>query len=104
VEDTGRYGRIEISESGPVSNFEEKRSGGPGYINSGTYLFERTLMGYIPDGHISLEQNVLPHLPGKGLYGYPMEGYFIDIGVPKDYLNLCVKATQEHFLKQKNNN
>jgi len=33
----------------------------------------------------SLEKEIIPFLIGKGLYGFPVKGYFIDIGIPEDY-------------------
>jgi len=40
---------------------------------------------HIPKGKSSLEKEVFPKLIGKGFYGMPVRGFFIDIGVPEDY-------------------
>ncbi len=85
--DTGRYGRVSFNEGGEIVSFTEKaESGGEGYINGGIYIFRRDVLDLIPVHKVcSLEREILPMLVGKGLYGYPVDGYFIDIGIPEDY-------------------
>lgn len=86
-EDTGRYGRVTLGETMNVLSFEEKGGGGSaGHINGGLYVFRKEIFDAIPEGKIcSLEREILPVLVGNGLYGFPVDGYFIDIGVPEDY-------------------
>jgi len=57
------------------------------WVNAGVYLFGRDIFSQIPEvAHaISLEQDVLPRMVGNGLYGFRSNGYFIDLGVPKDF-------------------
>ena len=43
---------------------------------------------------VSLEQDILPKLIGRDLYGLPFKGYFVDIGVPADYMRLRSTPTQ----------
>lgn len=88
LDNTGRYGRVTLGQTGQVLNFEEKLTEGPGYINSGIYLFNFNALPFFPSGNISLEQVVLPSLIGKDLYAMPAEAFFIDIGVPDDYFYL----------------
>jgi mannose-1-phosphate guanylyltransferase len=41
----------------------------------------------IPDGRaVSFEREVFPQMVGNGLYGWPADGYWIDIGTPDRYL------------------
>ncbi len=39
-----------------------------------------------PDRNVSIEREVWPLLVGNGLYGFPSEGYWLDIGTPARYL------------------
>ncbi len=88
LDNTGRYGRVAVNEYGEVLGFEEKASSGPGLINSGIYLISRGVLPIFPPNNVSLEQFVLPRLAGKGLYAMQAEAFFIDIGIPEDYLYL----------------
>ncbi len=88
VEDAGRYGSIETAADGAVTAFVEKAdAAGPGLVNGGLYVIERSTLELIPEGRpASLEREVLPRLVGRGLRGVVLDGFFIDIGVPHDYL------------------
>jgi D-glycero-alpha-D-manno-heptose 1-phosphate guanylyltransferase len=88
ISDTGRYGRVTMNHRRRISGFEEKRSQGkPGYINTGVYIIEKKfLMGSQLTGAFSLEKDCFERCTATNrIYGYPMQGYFIDIGVPEDY-------------------
>lgn len=93
VSDTSRYGRVEIGSDQEIEGFVEKGTSiwtyGDGFINGGVYILNRNIINIIPSGKVSLERDVLPVLIRKGLYGMVTEGYFVDIGVPFDYLSLC---------------
>ena len=48
---------------------------------------ERTVVERIAAGRaVSFEREVFPALVGDGLFGFPAEGYWIDIGTPERYL------------------
>jgi NDP-sugar pyrophosphorylase family protein len=96
VDDTQRYGAVGMNESGRIVSFIEKRdSDTGGLINGGIYVFAREVLALIPGGQpVSLEQDVLPRLVGQRLYGLPSKGYFVDIGVPTDYMRLQSNSTQ----------
>jgi NDP-sugar pyrophosphorylase family protein len=87
VDDTSRYGRVETEADGRVRSFVEKaESQGPGWINAGVYLIERSMLQSLPAGvDISLERTVFPSLIGRGLYGNCCGGRFIDVGQPESY-------------------
>ncbi|MCC6346057.1 MAG: nucleotidyltransferase family protein, partial [Nitrospirales bacterium] len=55
MEDTSRYGRVEIDGEGRVLAFAEKSAGSPGRINGGVYVFNRGGLASIPEGKVSLE-------------------------------------------------
>ena len=90
MDDTGRYGRVEIDNDGRVVRFQEKKNQlGSGLINAGVYILRTFLLEDIPLGKpFSLEQEFFPNkLVSKGLYGYCTKNEFIDIGTPKSYAN-----------------
>jgi len=86
-ENTGRYGSVRIDKDNRIIAFIEKADEGRSrYINGGIYVFRKDMLGCIPANKAySLEREVLPALVGRGLYGFPGDGYFIDIGIPGDY-------------------
>lgn len=94
VPDTRRFGRVSVDEDGRVLAFEEKGvGGGPGWINAGVYVLGRDLLRTIPaQGAVSLERQCFPSWIGGGLYAYPGEGAFLDIGTPESYA-----AAEEFF-------
>lgn len=96
VDDVQRYGAVGLNESGRIVSFTEKREGNTGgLINGGVYVFAREILDFIPGGQpVSLEQDILPKIIGRDLYGLPLPGYFVDIGVPADYLSLRSTPTQ----------
>ena len=96
VQDESRYGAVEIDARGRIAAFREKQSSAQPapdplprnrkYINGGVYVMERAVVDAIPKGKpCSLEKDIFPGLVGKGLYGFPASGFFIDIGIPSDY-------------------
>jgi NDP-sugar pyrophosphorylase family protein len=96
VDDIQRYGAVGMNELGRIISFIEKRAGNrEGLINGGVYVFAREVLDLIPRGQpVSLEQDILPKLIGRDLYGLPLKGYFVDIGVPADYIRLWSTPTQ----------
>ena len=87
VLDTSRYGRVEVREDGRIVKFDEKgASDGPGWVNAGVYIFNRSILETIPSGQLfSLERELFPFLISKGLYGFENESAFIDIGTTESY-------------------
>jgi len=39
-----------------------------------------------PGRNVSIEREVWPRLIGSGLYGFPSQSYWLDIGTPARYL------------------
>jgi D,D-heptose 1,7-bisphosphate phosphatase len=83
IADTGRYGRVEVSDR-LVTGFCEKSQSGPGLINGGVYWLKEEITQRLPAVG-SLERDVFPALPPASLVGQPYDGFFIDMGVPADY-------------------
>jgi NDP-sugar pyrophosphorylase family protein len=86
VPNTQRYGSVKINADGAVTQFVEKKEGGPGSINAGVYLLSRQVIDSTPeDAAVSLEHDIFPALMSHGLYGYQERGRFLDIGTPEDF-------------------
>ncbi|MCH1951659.1 nucleotidyltransferase family protein [Enterocloster sp. OA13] len=88
VPDVSRYGQAILDEKGFLTAFNEKtEETRMGTINGGIYLMRRSLMDTIPEGKVSLENDMIPKwlTEGKGLGGFVNDGYFIDIGIPEAY-------------------
>ena len=57
-------------------------------INAGVYILSPKVFDYIPSGRpVSVEREVFPKLAEEGkLYGHFVNGLWIDIGKPEEYL------------------
>lgn len=87
VQDTTRYGTVQLDTKSRIVEFKEKHpNGGAGLINAGIYLIQRCVIARMPiDAPTSIERDVFPQYVGRGLMGFPHGGAFIDIGVPQAY-------------------
>lgn len=87
VDDCGRYGTVEVDDTGAVRAFREKIAASQaGLINAGVCLLERSSVESIPPGRaVSIETDFLPGLIGRGLYAVVGDGVFLDIGTPEAY-------------------
>ena len=67
-----------------------------GEINGGIYVMKKSLIVEIPEGKQSLEQDCIPKWlsEGKRIFGLPFHGYFMDIGIPKDYQQFITDVEQ----------
>lgn len=79
-QDCDRYGNVSL-DGDRIVEFTEKSTRGPGLINAGVYLLERSIVESIPDGYVSLEKDVFPRI--TNIYGVLGELPFIDIGTPE---------------------
>ncbi len=91
VDDPSRYGIVELTARGGIVRFVEKPTLGKepsNLANAGIYVLEPKVFDYIPQGRpVSLEREVFPILAQEGkLFGHDFEGFWTDIGEPKDYL------------------
>jgi NDP-sugar pyrophosphorylase family protein len=87
VNDTSRYGTVEMDTNGRITAFIEKRpESTSGYINAGVYLFRRAMLEQFPSGPSSMERDLFPvWLRERSMMGWVTEAEFIDIGIPTDY-------------------
>ena len=95
VGNPSRFGVVEL-KNGEILQFQEKPEKGTelsNLINAGTYLLEPEILEMIPQNQkISIERDIYPKVAGKGLHGFPFEGYFIDSGTPISYLEANFKS------------
>lgn len=86
VEDTTRFGRLDVDPEGCVVGFAEKGVSGPGRINAGIYWLTRAALEAGPlVAPSSLERDVLPGLASSGLRAYCSGAPFLDIGTPESF-------------------
>lgn len=84
--DTGRYGSVLVSGE-CVTDFVEKGTAGPGYINAGVYILQPAIFEeYGLSGTFSLERDLLQrHCARLSPRAFQTDAYFIDIGIAEDY-------------------
>ncbi len=87
VKNTGRYGTV-ILDNDRILSFSEKFQEDRGLINGGIYLINKEWYRSVaPQGNFSLEKNILEKKIADSLItGFVSDSYFIDIGIPEDYL------------------
>jgi mannose-1-phosphate guanylyltransferase len=90
VEDPSAYGLVRLEDDRSVREFVEKPSPDEidtNLISAGAYVLERDVTDLIePDRNVSIEREIWPQLVGDGLYAFPHEAYWADIGTPDRYL------------------
>ncbi len=90
VEDPSAYGLVRTAADGAIEAFVEKPSPeqiDTNLVNAGAYVLEHEVLDRIEPGRMtSFEREVFPSLIGAGLYGFPVQGYWLDIGTPDRYL------------------
>ncbi len=92
-----RYGEVNI-KNGKIQSFAEKKFVEEGYINGGIYYLPKTVFdSYSLPTKFSLEKDFFEkYISQLNISAYLSEAYFIDIGIPEDY----IKA-QKDFSKKK---
>ncbi len=90
VEDPSAFGLVRMTPDRAVTEFVEKPAAeeiDTNLISAGAYVLERGIVDMIPpDRKVSIEREVWPALVGDGLYGYPCDAYWLDVGTPERYL------------------
>jgi mannose-1-phosphate guanylyltransferase len=91
AEDPSRYGVAELADGNSIKRFVEKPAKGTEpskLINAGVYVLSPKIFSYIPEGRtVSMEREVFPMLAAENaLYGHRVDGLWIDIGKPEEYL------------------
>lgn len=90
VNNSERYGTIEKTKENIIISFKEKSGiDYEGIINGGVYLLDKNLyLQKTPSAtNFSIEKDFFEkQLSNSLISGFEFEGYFIDIGIPEDYL------------------
>ena len=88
-----RYGVVEYDEWHQVKAFKEKQYCDEGWINGGVYLLSNAIYNKLQfPARFSFEKDLMEDsLPQLEVRACPMEGYFIDIGIPEDYARAQVE-------------
>ncbi|MBX5439631.1 MAG: NTP transferase domain-containing protein [Thermoflavifilum sp.] len=92
LQDTGRYGRLEIDETQHVvKSFQEKQARKAGWINAGIYCINTNWWKSQSFPEIfSFEKEVLEpllnHSTSSSIAVFQANQFFIDMGVPEDYI------------------
>lgn len=110
VEDPLEFGIVIADEEGRIERFMEKPGWGEVFsdtINTGIYVIEPSVLGYIPsDEEFDFAADLFPLLLDKGLpaYGFVADGYWTDVGnldayltVHRDVLDRKVKVNLSGF-------
>lgn len=86
IEDTSRFGSLQVSEDDYLEAFIEKRDGaGAGLINSGIYYLKPSLFERFSEGQpYSIERDCFPEwlAAGRSFAVKTVPGSFLDIGTP----------------------
>ncbi len=98
VPDVSRYGCVNFDSNYMVTSFDEKSADiKSGWINAGIYCINRGSVALIREKeNISLENNFFPEMIGSGLFAFPQDAKFIDIGTSSSY-----KEAESFFNKVK---
>jgi len=86
VDESGRFGRVDVDQNSQITAFREKQDGGgPGLINAGVYAFSTAGWDMIDaNAGPSLERDVFGVQPSSSLAAYNAGTVpFIDIGTPE---------------------
>ncbi len=97
MNDAGRYGAVTVNRQNQIISFAEKGVEGPGLINGGIYLLDKTMFFQrsFPQ-RFSFETAYLHAAVSTGvIHGLAQDAYFIDIGIPADY-----EKAQHDFLRK----
>ena len=89
VKEWHKYGVVVYDQSnGKIDKFVEKPQDFVGdRINSGIYILNKSVLKRIPLAKTSIETQVFPNMANEGeLYCMELEGFWMDIGQPQDYI------------------
>lgn len=108
VNEPSKYGVVVYDQKGLVERFVEKPTEFvSNKINAGLYIFSKTILNRIQLRPTSIEKETFPDMAKeKQLYALDLDGYWMDVGQPKDYLKgMCLflnwtnKTNNQHLAK-----
>ena len=89
VEEPSKYGVVVMkAQTSQIERFVEKPvEFVSNRINAGIYIFNTDILKRIPLRPTSIEKEVFPKMATDGqLHSFDLEGYWMDVGQPKDFL------------------
>ena len=90
VQPAGRYGALNIEESGVVTHFKEKPKGDGAWINGGFFVCDPKVIDYIDDDSTIFEQDPLNRLADENqLVAFKHDGFWESMDTLRDKTNLC---------------
>lgn len=94
VEEPSKYGVVVFeADSGTIHRFVEKpQVFVSNKINAGMYIFNPSMLSRIQLRPTSIEKEIFPFMAEEGhLYAMELQGFWMDIGQPKDFLTgMCM--------------
>ena len=89
VKDPSKYGVVVADQNQKIERFVEKpQEYISDKINAGLYLFNTSIIDRIENRPTSIEREIFPKMAAdKDLFVFTLDGYWMDIGQPKDYLH-----------------
>jgi glucose-1-phosphate cytidylyltransferase len=89
VHPPGRFGAMDLSESGTVESFAEKVQSREGWINGGFFVFEPAVFDYIESPETRLEADPLANLAADGeLMAYRHESFWQPMDTLRERIEL----------------
>ena len=87
MKDFKRYGTVQFDKNFQIQEFVEKRPVSEGIINAGLYVFNvRAFLNMDWSDKFSIEKDYFESCVNTTpMYGFLINGYFLDIGVPEDF-------------------
>jgi mannose-1-phosphate guanylyltransferase len=100
VEDTKPFGVAALTTDDRITAFVEKpdpKDAPSHWINAGFAIWARSVMDEVPTGRaVSFEQEIVPGLLARGVYGFRFRGYFDDAGTPARLLHAQKLLFDDH--------
>lgn len=96
VEEPSKYGVVLYKPDGCIQDFIEKpQEFISNKINAGIYIFNPSVLDRIELRPTSIEKEVFPLMAhDANLYAFELEGFWMDVGQPKDFLTgMCLYLT-----------
>lgn len=90
MENFDRYGVIELNDDNSIQSFKEKHFYEKGLINGGVYILNvPVFMDEEFPSKFSFEKDYLEkYFSARRIFGTVQDDYFIDIGIPEDFLRV----------------
>ncbi|EEW9940539.1 NTP transferase domain-containing protein [Campylobacter jejuni] len=90
MQNSDRYGTVNVDDQGFVTSFEEKVFKKQGLINGGIYLLKKDIFDKFDlEKKFSFEEFLQENYKSLKIQTQIFNDYFIDIGIPEDYQIFC---------------